>query len=77
MITFCETWLDKHLEQLAYFDNYVPVYKHKIDVKEGGGIAAFIKIGISFKLRYDLSFNDEVTKQFDGLFIELLMENFD
>ena len=72
IITFCETWMDTNLESLISFDGYSAVYRHKNNIKEGGGIAAFIKSHINFKVRDDLNFTDEVLDKFDGLFIELV-----
>ena len=72
IITFCETWMDTNLESLISFDGYSAVYRHKNNIKEGGGIAAFIKSHINFKVRDDLNFTDEVLDKFDGLFVELV-----
>ena len=71
IITFCETWLDDKLENLTSFQNYTPVFKHKKAMKEGGGLAAFIRKGLKYTVRYDLSFDDSMQDRFDGLFIEI------
>ena len=71
VITFCETWLDDSLSQTVSFENYVPVYRHKRSVKEGGGLAAFLKEGLEHTIRHDLAFDEEFADKFDGLFIEL------
>ena len=44
---------------------------NKKAVKEGGGLAVFIREGIPFTIREDLSFNDDLLDKFDGLFVEL------
>ena len=40
-------------------------------MKEGGGLAVFIREGIPYTVREDLSFNDELLDKFDGLLVEL------
>ena len=75
ILTFTETWLDSFLESTINFDTYVPVMKHKSPVKEGGGLAIFVKTGIKFKLRNDLFFPLEKQNQFDGIFIEIEANN--
>ena len=71
ILTFTETWLDNHLETGINFDTYIPVMKHKSPVKEGGGLAIFVKTHIRFKLRNDLTFPIDKQNQFDGIFIEI------
>ena len=43
----------------------------KKSVKEGGGLAAYLRNGLPHIVREDLSFDNEVLEKFDGLFIEL------
>ena len=71
ILTFTETWLDNSLESSINFNTYVPVMKHKSPVKEGGGLAIFVKTNIRFKLRNDLTFPIDKQNQFDGIFIEI------
>ena len=71
IITFCETWLNDNLCHSVNFENYNSVFKHKTAVKEGGGLAVFIREGIPYTVREDLSFNDELLDKFDGLLVEL------
>ena len=71
LLTFTETWLNNILESSINFDTYIPVMKHKHPVKEGGGLAIFVKTGIKFRLRSDLSFPLEKQNQYDGIFIEI------
>ena len=71
ILTFTEIWLDNHLEAGINFDTYIPVMKHKSPVKEGGGLAIFVKTHIRFKLRNDLTFPIDKQNQFDGIFIEI------
>ena len=75
VITFCETWLDDNLSPATEFTNYTPVFKHKKSVKEGGGLAAYLRDGLEHTVRNDLSFDTEVLEKFDGLFIELTTLN--
>ena len=72
MLTFTESWLNDDLESLAHFKNYVGVFKHKSTTKEGGGIAVFVRQGIEFKVRNDISFPESSRFMFDCLFIEVL-----
>ena len=48
ILSFTETWLDDHLQQLAFFNDYQSVFKHKVGQKEGGGLAIFIRNNIYF-----------------------------
>ena len=75
IITFCETWLDDSTQNLIEFPNYTPVFKHKLDKKQGGGIACLIKSDIQFTVRNDLAFNEEERQYFDGIFIEIMNNN--
>jgi hypothetical protein len=71
ILTLSETWLNEDLETLAYFDNYKGIFKHKPQIKEGGGLAIYIRNGIEFKLRNDISFPDETRALYDCIFIEI------
>ena len=75
ILTFTETWLDPSIENFVYFENYTPIMKHKLPVKEGGGLAIFVKKYINYTIRNDLSFPEEKQNQFDGIFIELVPDN--
>jgi exonuclease III len=75
ILTFTETWLNSSLEHFINFENYTPIMKHKLPVKEGGGLAIFVKTDIQFRIRNDLSFPIEKQNQFDGIFIELQPKN--
>ena len=77
VLTFCETWLDHESAQSISFPNYSPVFKHKTTTKKGGGIAVFLRNDISFKVRQDLSFDDDELDKFDGIFVEIFSENND
>jgi exonuclease III len=72
MLTFTESWLNADLENLAQFDNYDSVFKHKSTTKEGGGIAVYLRQGIEFKVRNDISFPESSRFMFDCLFIEVM-----
>ena len=71
IISFSETWLNSDLEQLTFMNGYSALYKHKVHKKEGGGLAIFVKDGLSFKNRPDLAFPCEFHDKFDALFVEL------
>ena len=75
VLTYTETWLDHCLERAVSFEGYVSVMKHKHPVKEGGGLAIFVKDDIQFRIRSDLSFPPEKQSQFDGIFIEFEPNN--
>ena len=72
LLSFTETWLNSNLEDLAKFDSYNSVFKHKPGTKEGGGIAIFIKDNLNYSVRDDLDFLDTDNTKFDCLFIEIL-----
>jgi hypothetical protein len=70
ILTFTETWMNDDLENIVQFDNYVSCFKHKSTNKEGGGIAVFVKNGIDFKLRHDISFSEDERYKYDCMFLE-------
>jgi len=72
VISFDETWLNSNLEKLVNFAGYCPVFKHKPDIKEGGGLAFFVKLGLKFRTRHDLTVPETLQSLFDCLFIEVL-----
>jgi hypothetical protein len=71
ILTFTETWLDDHLQDIVQFDNYHSIFKHKDKQKEGGGLAVYIKDEFNFKKRNDLAVPTEKQQLFDTLFIEI------
>ena len=71
ILTFTETWLNDHLSNIVHFDSYTGLYKNKFPVKEGGGIAIFVKNGMNYKVRSDLCFPPDKCHMFDCLFIEV------
>ena len=75
ILSFTETWANSHLEDLLHFQNYQSIFKHKNDRKEGGGIAVYVKDGISFKQRADLMLPSQVNCQYDCLFFELMSDS--
>ena len=72
ILSFTETWINSDLETLVNFDNYTSLFKHKPTIKEGGGIAVYVKNGIQFKVRDDIAFPENSRNMFDGLFLEIL-----
>ena len=76
IISFDETWLNSELQKLTDFEGYTPIYKHKTRIKEGGGIAIFVKQNIKFHVRDDLSVPLEKQNMFDCLFIEIVTSEF-
>jgi len=75
IITFTETWLNSDLEDLVSLNNYRPVFQHKANKKEGGGLAIFVKEGLSYIIRSDINIPVEFRDKFDVLFVEILMGN--
>ena len=71
VITLQETWLDDSLSPLVSLDGYSFITKHKLKCKEGGGLGIYIKEGIDFKERKDLSCPPELQELFDYTFIEV------
>ena len=71
LLTFTETWLNDELEQLINFEGYAKVIKNKTIIKEGGGLAIFVKENMKFKIRNDIFVPPEYTDFFDCLFIQL------
>jgi hypothetical protein len=51
ILSFVETWLNDDLEELAHFNGYQSAFKHKVNNKEGGGMALFVHESIDFKIR--------------------------
>ena len=75
ILTFTETWANTQLEDLLVFNTFNPVFKHKINKKEGGGIAVFIQQDLKFNIRNDILFPVEKQHQYDCLFIEVHSES--
>lgn len=71
ILSFTETWLDDNLEQLAAFEKYKAIFKHKVGRKEGGGIAIYIKEDLNYSHRLDLSIPSDKQHLFDCIFIEI------
>ena len=70
-LTFTETWLNEDLENLVNFDGYTKITKNKTRIKEGGGLAIFVKDTIKHKIRNDIAVPSEFAEYFDCLFIQL------
>lgn len=70
VLTFEETWLDENLCDYVKFKGYSMITKHKLQKKEGGGIAIFISDKLEYK---ELAISVPTDKQnlFDCLFIEI------
>ena len=73
ILSFTETWLDENLQPLVQFENYRAIFKHKLNRKEGGGIAIYVKENISFIERPDLSIPVNQQHLYDCLFIEIIV----
>ena len=71
VITVEETWLSDTLMPLVTLNGYTFIAKHKSKCKEGGGLGIYIKNGIKFKERSDLSCPKDLEDIFDYLFIEI------
>ena len=71
LITLEESWLDQSLVPLVKLDGYSFLHKHKIGRKEGGGLGIYIKDGINFTERKDISCPDDLRNNFDYLFVEV------
>ena len=72
VITIQESWLNENLQQLANFEDYQLVCKHKPTTKEGGGLCIYVKNGINYKIRNDITFLNNNVSYYDCLFIEIL-----
>ena len=73
-MTLSETWLkdDQNLLDHVQFNGYhQPVYRNR-DNKRGGGIGAYIKSSVSFKLRPDINSMD---KSIEHLWVEIKGKN--
>ena len=70
ILSFCETWLSNDLEQIANFNGYNKIMKHKSTIK-GGGLAIFIRETLKYKIRNDITVPTEFVDLFDGLFIQI------
>ena len=75
ILCFEETWLSSELENLACFNSYENIYRHKQPNKEGGGIAIFIKNYLKYNIRCDIIIPDNLIGLFDCIFIDLDIEN--
>ena len=75
VITVEETWLSDILKPLVTLNGYTLVTKHKSKCKEGGGLGIYVKEGIDFKERKDLSCPKKFEVMFDYLFIEILQNS--
>jgi hypothetical protein len=72
VITFTETWAEDNLVNLLQIANYNSEFKHKINRKEGGGLAIYIQDTINYRIRTDISFPSEKQSEYDSLIIELV-----
>ena len=67
IIGVTETWLNDATRDLYVWDDYELIERHRLN-KIGGGIGSFVKTGVSFKYRDDLTiFGDHC----ESLFIEI------
>jgi exonuclease III len=71
IISFCETWLNDSLEDIASIENYASVFRHKSPNKEGGGLGFFVRSDLLFTVRKDLCIPEEYISMFECLFIEI------
>ena len=64
MICITESWCSDHLHTNNRYQlsNYVSIHQLRKNVKTGGGITLFIHKKLIFKIRHDLSVNDEDTE---------------
>jgi hypothetical protein len=72
IVTFTETWSNNELESILQLENYKSAFKHKINKKEGGGLAIYVNENIKYKARTDLQFPIEKQHEYDSLFIEIV-----
>ena len=71
ILTFTETWLDESLESLVTLDGYQKIFKHKETVKQGGGLAIYVRNEISVNERRDLCIPQDKQSLYDCLFVEV------
>ena len=71
IITIEETWLSDSLVPLVQLEGYTFITKHKYRCKEGGGLGIYIKDGIEYANREDLTCPVEFRDIFDYMFIEI------
>ena len=72
VITFTETWASNQLEDVIQFEGYNSEFKHKVNRKEGGGLAFYIENSLKYELRPDIQFPTEKQSEYDALFIEII-----
>lgn len=69
-LTFEESWLNNDLEDLVNLEGYSLVTKHKINKKEGGGLAIYIRNRWKFKI-LDIAVPHSLQHMLDCLFLEI------
>ena len=69
LVMLCETWLNANNCDLFNIPGYSLVEKHRKNGR-GGGVCIFVKSGLRYKTREDISVFEEGT--FESIFIELL-----
>ena len=62
---------------MQIFEDYQFVCKHKPTTKEGGGLCIYVKNGIHYKIRNDITFLNNNVSYYDCLFIEILNNTHD
>jgi hypothetical protein len=72
VILLCETWLNSVNHNMYPLSGYNFVDNHRV-ITKCGGVAIYVKQGITFNIREDLSIFEEGT--FESLFIELIVNN--
>ena len=78
ILAFTETWLKEGNKQLCHFDGFSPEHllrptDGQFDFKQrGGGVSMFIKEGIEYKCRNDLT---KVTPEGECLILEMNYNN--
>ena len=75
ILTFTETWLDQSLESLVTLDGYHEIFKHKSTVKQGGGLAIYVRNELNVKERNDLCIPHDKQSLFDCLFVEIISKS--
>jgi hypothetical protein len=75
VITFTETWANEQLQEMLNFQNYNSEFKHKINRKEGGGLAVYITEALRYKSRHDLQFPMLKQNEYDALFVEITSDD--
>ena len=72
-----ETWLKDNFSSLIHLKNYNIIENHR-QTKKGGGVCLFVKDGIVFHGRHDISpFNDDIESIFVEISVPRLRENLD